>query len=93
MPHVGWNTLARTKQPSRLLKDLPPDAYAYFSHAFAPPACAHATATTTHGATFPAVVERENVFGAQFHPEKSGRAGLQILINFVALAHQVRASC
>ena len=89
VPHVGWNTLDLTNRPSRLLDGLPEGAMAYFTHSFAAPA-EPAIATTSHGVTFAAAVERGRVFGTQFHPEKSGRTGLRLLANFVAAATEAR---
>ena len=86
VPHVGWNSLDRTAAPTTLLTAVPVDGYAYFTHTFAAPNGPHATATTTHGATFASVVERGRVCGAQWHPEKSGDVGLAVLRAFVQLA-------
>ena len=86
IPHVGWNVLAPTDVDSRLLEGIEPGAYAYFTHSYVAPATDAATAVTSHGATFPAVVERGRVSGAQFHPEKSGEAGVRILRNFLRIA-------
>lgn len=88
VPHVGWNTLERTGRRSRLLEGVDSGAYAYFTHSYAAPVVDHTVATTTHGVPFSAVVERQRVFGVQFHPEKSGRAGLLLLKNFVTLARE-----
>jgi glutamine amidotransferase len=90
VPHVGWNTLAAASRTSRLLEGLSPAASVYFSHTFAAPATGDTIATTTHGITFAAAVERRRVWGTQFHPEKSGAAGLRVLSNFVALANEAR---
>ena len=84
VPHVGWNSLECAKA-SRLLDGVPPAAQVYFTHSFAAPVTPECVAVTTHGAPFAAAVERDHVFGVQFHPEKSGEAGLQILRNFLAL--------
>ena len=88
IPHVGWNALERTgdanASSSRLLAGLDTGAYVYFTHSFAAPITSDCVAATTHAERFAAVVERENVFGVQFHPEKSGTAGLQILRNFLS---------
>ena len=97
VPHVGWNTLdtiaegatAQTAGP-RVLRDVPDQAYAYFTHSYVAPVTDACVATTTHGKTFAAVVERGLVMGAQFHPEKSGDVGLAILRNFVTLAEECR---
>ena len=64
---------------------LPPRAHVYFTHAYAAPVTADCVASTTHAECFAAVVERGHVFGVQFHPEKSGDAGLQILRNFLTV--------
>lgn len=95
LPHMGWNQLAR-RHDSRLLAGIAPAAYFYFAHSYAAAPAApvvedaasiNATAaTSTHGAEFLAVLERDNIFGVQFHPEKSGDAGAQVLRNFLSLA-------
>jgi glutamine amidotransferase len=85
IPHVGWNALA-VARPSRLLEGVPDGAYVYFTHSFAAPVTAETVATSSHGRAFAAAVETGRVMGVQFHPEKSGDAGLRILRNFVALA-------
>jgi glutamine amidotransferase len=93
VPHVGWNTLdtvAEGAAAPRVLRDVPDQAYAYFTHSYVAPITDACVATTTHGQTFAAVVERGVVMGAQFHPEKSGDVGLAILRNFVTLAEECR---
>ena len=98
VPHVGWNTLdtvtgrkaAEGEAARRVLRDVPDQAYAYFTHSYVAPVTDACVATTTHGQTFAAVVERGLVMGAQFHPEKSGDVGLAILRNFVTLAEECR---
>jgi imidazole glycerol-phosphate synthase subunit HisH len=80
-PHVGWNSLA-IQDGSRLLKGIPQNTFVYYTHSFHAPVIAASTATSEYGQQFTAAVERENVFGVQFHPEKSGEAGLAILKNF-----------
>ena len=84
VPHVGWNSLDIVK-PSRLLAGVPPGTQAYFTHSYAADITPEAVATTTHAAPFASVVETDLLFGVQFHPEKSGKAGIQMLRNFVAL--------
>lgn len=84
VPHVGWNALTVTRQ-SRLLSGVESGTQVYFAHAFAAPVSADCVAVTTHGRDFAAVVERDAVFGVQFHPEKSSAAGLRLLENFVEL--------
>jgi glutamine amidotransferase len=82
VPHVGWNALD-TPRSSLLLAGLPSGTHVYFTHSFAAPVTADCVGATTHGEPFAAAVERDRVFGVQFHPEKSGEAGLQILRNFL----------
>ena len=84
IPHVGWNALDFRK-PARLLAGLETGAQVYFTHSFAAPVTSACAAATTHANTFASAVEEGNVFGVQFHPEKSSDAGLQILRNFLAL--------
>ncbi len=84
VPHVGWNALD-VSGPCRLLAGVPGGSYVYFTHSFAAPVTDACVASTTHGEPFAAAVERENVFGVQFHPEKSSDAGLRILRNFLEL--------
>ena len=86
LPHMGWNQLRITK-PSRLLTHISPDAYFYFAHSYAAPASAKTdgcVATCTHGAEFVAILEHRNIHAVQFHPEKSGPAGAQLLKNFLS---------
>jgi len=82
VPHVGWNALEIRGQ-GRLLQGLPSGAQVYFTHSYAAPVTDACAASTAHANVFASAVERDNVFGVQFHPEKSGDAGLQILRNFV----------
>jgi imidazole glycerol-phosphate synthase subunit HisH len=82
IPHVGWNALEFTR-PARLLDGLASGDQVYFTHSYAAPITADAAAATTHGDTFAAVVERDNIFGVQFHPEKSSEPGLQMIRNFL----------
>jgi glutamine amidotransferase len=83
---MGWNQLKLTR-PSRLLKGIPADAYFYFAHSFAATETdGEAVALCKHGTDFAAVVEKQNIFAVQFHPEKSAEAGAQLLQNFLRLA-------
>ena len=84
VPHVGWNDLTFTK-PSRLAADAPPAAKVYFTHSYAAPLTSETVATTEYGSTFATIVERDNIFGVQFHPEKSSSTGLQLLRSFVSI--------
>jgi glutamine amidotransferase len=83
VPHVGWNTLRFSKPGSRLLDGVTEGATAYFTHSYAAPIGLATAADTTHGLPFAAAVEQGQVFGVQFHPEKSGATGLRILENFM----------
>jgi glutamine amidotransferase len=80
-PHVGWNSLTVQKE-SRLLRGLVEDTFVYYTHSFHAPVVAATTAASEYGLQFSAAVEQANIFGVQFHPEKSGAAGLLILKNF-----------
>lgn len=84
-PHVGWNDMA-PRGRSRLFAGVPHEAFVYFTHSYRAPVVDGVVATTNYGEPFAAAVERDNVFGVQFHPEKSGEAGLQILKNFCEAA-------
>ncbi len=85
LPHMGWNQLQRTKS-SRLLDGISPEAYFYFAHSYAAPASGpESTAVCEHGRAFMAVIEQRNIFGVQFHPEKSGASGAKLLENFLRL--------
>jgi glutamine amidotransferase len=84
VPHMGWNQLEFT-QAAPLLQDIPLHGYVYFVHSYCAPVGAEAVAVSNYGEPFAAVVQRENVFGAQFHPERSARNGAQLLRNFLRL--------
>lgn len=83
VPHVGWNALNFRSGNARLFAGLTPGAQVYFTHSYAAPVTDECVASTEHANTFSSVVERDNIFGVQFHPEKSSNAGLQILRNFL----------
>ena len=85
VPHVGWNSL-EVLRPSAILNGVADGTQVYFTHAYAAPLAGETVAATTHGKRFTAVVERDSLFGVQFHPEKSGEAGIRVLENFVAIA-------
>jgi glutamine amidotransferase len=84
VPHTGWNEI-EIYSDTPLLRDLPEGAYAYFNHSYycQPKRSSDVIATTRYGITFTCAVQREYVFGVQFHPEKSQGVGLQILKNFL----------
>jgi imidazole glycerol-phosphate synthase subunit HisH len=83
VPHVGWNSL-EVRPGSRLLAGVEPGEYVYFTHSYKAPVTADTAAVTHYIEPFASAVERGNVMGVQFHPEKSGAAGLKILGNFLA---------
>jgi imidazole glycerol-phosphate synthase subunit HisH len=85
VPHVGWNDL-RIERASALLEGIADGTPVYFTHSYAVPVTGATVASAEHGARFAAAVERERVFGVQFHPEKSGDAGLRVLRSFVQIS-------
>lgn len=80
-PHVGWNSL-QINNGSRLLRGVAQDSFVYYTHSFHAPVAAETTAVSDYGLQFAGAIERGNIFGVQFHPEKSGDVGLSILKNF-----------
>jgi imidazole glycerol-phosphate synthase subunit HisH len=80
-PHVGWNSLA-VQKGSRLLRGIAQDSFVYYTHSFHAPVVTEIAATSDYGLRFASAVEHGNIFGVQFHPEKSGEVGLSILKNF-----------
>lgn len=84
IPHVGWNSL-RLERNAPVVEGVPPGSQMYFTHSFVAPVTEDTVAVTEHGESFAAVVSRNHVWGVQFHPEKSGEVGLQILRNFLRL--------
>jgi glutamine amidotransferase len=87
IPHTGWNQL-RTKSEAVLFDQVNDEAYVYFNHSYycQPSNSSAVIAQTDYGINYACAVRRENVFGVQFHPEKSQEVGLQILKNFVEAA-------
>jgi imidazole glycerol phosphate synthase glutamine amidotransferase subunit len=84
VPHMGWNEI-RPRPATRLLKDAGPKPYLYFAHSYYCPVNEATAAACTYEVDYAAALERESVFGVQFHPEKSGPLGLRIVRNFVEL--------
>ncbi|MDD5111619.1 MAG: imidazole glycerol phosphate synthase subunit HisH, partial [Candidatus Altiarchaeota archaeon] len=86
VPHMGWNTVD-FKSKSPLFKGIKDGSHFYFVHSYypAPSDAGTIAATTDYGVTFPSIIIRENIMATQFHPEKSGEAGLRLLENFVKL--------
>jgi imidazole glycerol phosphate synthase glutamine amidotransferase subunit len=84
VPHMGWNDIVPVKD-CPLFKDLGPRPYLYFAHSYYAPVVADTAATCTYTVPYTAVLQKGNVFGVQFHPEKSGPLGLRIVQNFADL--------
>jgi glutamine amidotransferase len=85
VPHIGWEPV-RWEQESRLTEGIPTETPFYFVHSFAPrPSGDELLGTAVYGERFACAAERDNVFGVQFHPEKSSSAGLRLLSNFAGI--------
>jgi len=84
VPHMGWNEI-EPRNDAKLLKRLAPQPYLYFAHSYYAPLSDATAATCQYNVPYTAVLETKNIFGVQFHPEKSGPIGLQIVKNFVEL--------
>ena len=84
VPHMGWNQLER-RRPSKLLAGLGEQPFVYFAHSYYVPESDLAAAVCTYEAPYTALLESGNVFGVQFHPEKSGAVGLRIVKNYVEM--------
>jgi len=86
IPHIGWNALHFTGGPCPIFRHTREGAYVYFVHSYAAVGCEESTAAVTdYGASLTAAVWKDNVYGTQFHPEKSGRVGLDMLRAFCAI--------
>ena len=85
VPHVGWNQVAR-RGTARILDGVESPSFVYYTHSYRAPVVPETVGVTEYGSEFSGVVEKGNVFGIQFHPEKSGAAGLKMLENFARLA-------
>ena len=83
-PHVGWNQL-EIASTSRLFRGLTPSPFVYFTHSYHAPLNGTTVASCEYGGRFSAAIERDLLFGVQFHPEKSGETGLRLLANFCAI--------
>jgi imidazole glycerol phosphate synthase glutamine amidotransferase subunit len=84
VPHMGWNQL-EPRAPSKLLAGVAPQSHVYFAHSYYVPENSATAARCTYTTPYTAVLEDRNVFGVQFHPEKSGPVGLRIVRNFLEL--------
>ena len=85
VPHMGWNALQFSEPRSPIFRELNPGDHVYFVHSFHAANCPCVTATAEYGVPVTAAVGKDNVFGCQFHPEKSGPVGLTILKSFCEL--------
>jgi imidazole glycerol-phosphate synthase subunit HisH len=86
VPHMGWNEIEpriHSHTGAKLLANLAPHPYLYFAHSYYAPVTEATAATCTYTLPYTAVLETKNIFGVQFHPEKSGPIGLQIVRNFI----------
>jgi glutamine amidotransferase len=90
VPHIGWNNLRIVKRESNLLKGIPQDSWVYFVHSYhiEPEDKNLIAAIADYGSILPVVIERSNLFGTQFHPEKSGKIGAQIVKNFIKICEK-----
>ena len=84
-PHVGWNSLEQIRPDSRLLRGVADGSFVYFTHSWRAPVVQATASVTNYGGAFTSAVERENIMGVQFHPEKSADVGLRVFRNFVEL--------
>jgi imidazole glycerol-phosphate synthase subunit HisH len=85
VPHVGWNQIER-RGSSRILEGVSSPSFVYYTHSYRAPVVRETVGVTSYGDEFSGIVEKDNLFGIQFHPEKSGPAGLKMLENFARLA-------
>jgi len=83
-PHMGWNQIT-PKLDEPLFKDIPAGSYFYFVHSYALPVNDNTIASCEYGSPFTAAVNKNNFYGVQFHPERSGKAGAQLIKNFLEL--------
>ncbi|MEB6335143.1 imidazole glycerol phosphate synthase subunit HisH [Serratia rhizosphaerae] len=84
LPHMGWNQVSALAG-SHLFRGIDDGAYFYFVHSYAMPICPNTIAQANYGAPFTAAVQKDNFFGVQFHPERSGAAGAQLMKNFLEM--------
>ncbi|HXD72705.1 MAG TPA: imidazole glycerol phosphate synthase subunit HisH [Vicinamibacterales bacterium] len=84
VPHVGWNSLDMQRE-NTIVADVADHSQVYFTHSFVAPVTGDTVAVTSHGEPFASIVQRGHVAGVQFHPEKSGEVGLQVLRNFLSM--------
>jgi imidazole glycerol-phosphate synthase subunit HisH len=87
VPHMGWNNLEITRRESKLLEGITNNSWVYFVHSYhiSSKSKSIVAASSEYGISIPAVIERDNLFGTQFHPEKSGKAGSTMIKNFLKM--------
>ena len=85
VPHMGWNQIT-TRKECKLLRGISPNPYVYFAHSYYAPVVEATGAECNYGLPYTVLLEEKNVYGVQFHPEKSGPIGMQVIKNFVELA-------
>lgn len=85
IPHMGWNQLQINNKSSPLLKNIRDGSYVYYVHSYRAPLNKDTVASTKYGDVFSSIVQNQNFYGVQFHPERSGRVGETILANFLEL--------
>ena len=83
VPQMGWNTITHLRSP--LFKDIPEDSYMYLVHSYYAEYCEEAISVTDYELPYASALQHENFYGVQFHPEKSGPVGEQLLLNFLNL--------
>lgn len=84
LPHMGWNQVS-AQAGNHLFRAIDDGSYFYFVHGYAMPICQNTIAQANYGEPFTAAVQKDNFFGVQFHPERSGAAGAQLLKNFLEM--------
>ena len=84
LPHMGWNQIT-AQAGNHLFRGIDQESYFYFVHSYAMPVNASTIAQCDYGQPFTAAVQKDNFFGVQFHPERSGKAGAQLLKNFLEM--------
>ncbi len=91
VPHMGWNNL-KIKGRSRFLEGVKDGSWVYFVHSYrtVPSSKKLVVATSDYGTTVPAVVEKDNLVGVQFHPEKSGEVGARMIENFLSMCREAK---
>jgi len=84
IPHMGWNSI-QIKSKSKLMEGIDSESYFYFAHSYYVPLNEYTTVTVDYSTQISAVVQKDNYFGVQFHPEKSGENGIKLIKNFIEL--------